>query len=776
MVIDGPPRGHLVPLPGAPGWKAWRQAVLRTTGFPADRLNIFSAESCARVADGFLSGSASRDDFEAAFGEAVVRSSAAVHVIAADPLFTEAVTWQNPSIAGMLSKIAGPGPAPPQNRRQRERERVVVRYWQRYCAKTETIGFFGPICWVTVDPAACELTANVGADLLDQRRVYLEHWALARIAERLGRDLAVRCWLSPALQPHLRLRGRDVLHPTKPPVSLSIAEAAVLALSDGHRPARDIASAVVADPGTGLRAEGDVYDLLDRLVARDLVRWGIDVPIRMDGEQVLRDQLGRLPDPSVRSCALARFDRVAAARDEVAAAAGRPDALAKAIERLEVEFGAATGSGPARKPGETYAGRRIYWEEATRDLALTVGQPVLKVIGAPLAVVLRAAQWLAAEMARAYLAALAALHAELVADLGSPKVPLGQLWFLAQGLFYGSDQRPADQVRSEFASRWAKLFGLDRNPAGVVTVSSAGLTRVLDEVFPARAPMWSGARLHSPDLQICADSIEAINVGDFFVVLGELHVAWATNACGGAVSGHPRPSELRAALSDDLGPGRILPLLPDTWPRNTPRLAFGLGNPADPLLGILPAPAAETDRVIPVTAVTVSAGPDGELAARTDDGWSWSLAEVFAQSLSEVCVEAFKAAGAAAHTPRVVIDRMVVARETWRMAIGGTGLIGARGEADRYLAVRRWRAELGLPERVFAKIATETKPVFVDFTSPAYVAAFHHMLRAARRAEGDDVEVVITEMLPTPAHAWVPDAGGRTYFSELRLQVRDGHD
>lgn len=768
-------------LPGAPGWKIWRQAVLRTTGFPADRLNIFAAQSCAQLADAFLSDSASRDDFDRAFGEAVVCSSAAVGAIAADPLFTEAVAWQNPSVAGMLGKMAQARLVPPQNRRQRERERVVVRYWQRYCAKTETIGFFGPICWITVDPAARELTARVGPGLLDQRQVYLEHWALALIAERLGHDRSFRRLLPPVLQPHLRLHGRDVLHPTKPAASLSIAEAAVLALSDGHRPAREIAAAVVADPWSGLRAECDVYDLLDLLVARDLVRWGIDVPVRMDGEQVLRDRLAILADSGVRSRALALLDRVSAARDEVAESAGSPDTLVKAIERLDAEFGAVTGGGPARKLGQAYAGRRVYWEEATRDLELTVGRPVLGAIAAPLTVVLRAAQWLAAEMARAYLAALAALHAELAADLGSPQVPLGQLWFLAQGLFYGSGQRPADQVRSEFASRWARLFGLDAVAptsavAGVVTVSSADLAPALDEVFPARAPMWSGARLHSPDLQICADSIEAINAGDFFVVLGELHVAWATNACGGAVSGHPRPDELRAALAADLGPGRIRPLLPDTWPRNTPRLAFGLDDPADPLLGILPAPVAEPGRVIPVTSMTVVARADGELAARTDDGRSWPLAEVFAQTLSEVAVEAFKAAGAAPHSPRIVIDRMVVARETWRTAIGDTGLIGASGEAERYLALRRWRAELHLPERVFAKIATETKPVYVDFTSPAYAAAFHHMLRAACRAEGDDVEVVITEMLPTPAHAWVPDAAGRTYLSELRLQVRDGDD
>jgi hypothetical protein len=47
------------------------------------------------------------------------------------------------------------------------------------------------------------------------------------------------------------------------------------------------------------------------------------------------------------------------------------------------------------------------------------------------------------------------------------------------------------------------------------------------------------------------------------------------------------------------------------------------------------------------------------------------------------------------------------------------------------------------------------------------------MLSAARVASGDDVRLSVTEMLPLPCHAWVPDAEGRRYLSELRLQIRD---
>ena len=35
------------------------------------------------------------------------------------------------------------------------------------------------------------------------------------------------------------------------------------------------------------------------------------------------------------------------------------------------------------------------------------------------------------------------------------------------------------------------------------------------------------------------------------------------------------------------------------------------------------------------------------------------------------------------------------------------------------------------------------------------------------------MKLTISELLPLPGDAWVPDAAGRRYFSELRLQLRD---
>jgi hypothetical protein len=50
---------------------------------------------------------------------------------------------------------------------------------------------------------------------------------------------------------------------------------------------------------------------------------------------------------------------------------------------------------------------------------------------------------------------------------------------------------------------------------------------------------------------------------------------------------------------------------------------------------------------------------------------------------------------------------------------------------------------------------------------------FCAMVRAARMGDGTEVSLTVSEMLPGPDDAWVPDAAGRRYLSELRLHVVD---
>ncbi|MFG3422721.1 lantibiotic dehydratase [Micromonospora sp. NPDC048063] len=758
---------HRIPL-GDTGWSVFRDVVLRTAGFPAAGLAAFAAPEAAAAADALLSGEGEADTFEKAFATALADGSEVANQIAADPLLREAVTWQNPEMLIALDGLLRTDPTV-RNVRRRKRELSLLRYWQRYCGKAETIGFFGPVCWGRIDPDEPATRLRPGPALVSRREVHFEAWALIAYADRLADDLAVRRWWAPTLPPHLSLSDRQVTRPLLPPTELTGTEARLLAVCDGRTPAVTLVERLVAGGEAGLRSADDGYLLLDRLVDRSLLTWDAGLPVSPDAERVLGQRIEAIGDASVRAEVATAFDRLRAARDAVAAAAGDPDRLGAALAALNAEFTAVTGRPATRQAGQMYAGRTVLYEETARDLDFTVGSRVLDALAEPLAIVLAAARWLTAEVGAACERLFAELHAEL---RGDGPVRLADIWALAQGLLLAPDG-PIAQAGAGLTARWAELIGLDTVAPGQteLRLRSADLAGRARALFAADRPGWPSARIHSPDVQIAAAGLDALNRGDFLLVLGELHPAYVPFDSAVLTPFHPDQPSLRAALDAELGPARARVLYPESFPRMTTRITYALNGPRDRQFGIDTARGADVDRLVRATEARVENDGDEWLAV-LPDGTRWPLMEIFANLLGALLLDTFKLLAPAPHTPRITIDRLVVARRTWRTTVAETGLAGVTGEAERFLAVRRWRAGLGLPERVFVKVGTEIKPCYVDLTAPLHAQSLCAMVDAAAKS-GPDVTVTVGELLPDPADAWVTDARGRGYVSELRLQITD---
>jgi hypothetical protein len=96
-----------------------------------------------------------------------------------------------------------------------------------------------------------------------------------------------------------------------------------------------------------------------------------------------------------------------------------------------------------------------------------------------------------------------------------------------------------------------------------------------------------------------------------------------------------------------------------------------------------------------------------------------------------------------------------------------------KAEAARFVAARRWARAAGLPRFVYVKSPVEVKPVYVDLASPIYVDIFSRIVRRTREGAGGDATLALTEMLPRLEQAWLPDAAGRLYTSELRIVAVD---
>lgn len=765
---------HRVPL-GSTSWSVWRDAFLRTTGFPVDGLDLLAAPDCAEAADAYLAGTAGPDEFQAKFQESLAKGAEHVCAIAANPKFREAITWQNPAVTVLLDALGRSGRAGPRNTRRRYREQQLSRFWQRYCAKAETIGFFGPGLWITIDENTEYVSARPGAGLLARRQVFLEPWALAAYGARLAEDPDIKLWLPPAPLPHYFLDHGCLHRPGMPTVTLSAAQAAALRLCDGTQPAARVVAALRADPALALRSDTQGYELLADLEARKLLTWDANLPITPETGALLASRIAAIGDDGPRRRAQAGLARLTTAADAVADAAGQPQALTAALASLDAEFTAVTNREPRRRQGRTYAGRGVCYEDTTRDLHVVIGRRFLDGISPALTVVLQAARWVTSEVARVYEEALQELFLSMAA--GGRDIVLSDLWYPAIELFHGLGRKPVDDVMEMLAARWDEMFGTAAAPPGTrrCDFTAAGLAERLHQVFPAHRPGWSLARIHSPDLHICASSAEAINAGDFLAVLGEIHIAFATLGGTCATWSQPDPCRIRKLAIHDAGQRRILPLFPAAWHRDPGRNVQIEHDPADWQIGFARTKGVDARRLIPIQSVPVFMAGD-RLAGMTPDGRCVPLLEFFAFFLSTVVVNAFRAVSTAPHTPRITIDRLVVVRETWRMCLDDISSltdISLRDEAGQYLAARRLAAEHGLPDRCFVKISTETKPCYVDFTSPLYVSSLCSMLRAANASTGGNARVTITEMLPAPGQAWVPDAAGRRYFGEIRLHVTD---
>ncbi len=183
-------------------WSLWRDFAVRSSGFPVEGLTRFGADEDVRLAE-----------------------------VARDPAFREAVAWQSrESLRRAVDKLAAGAPGSP-SRRRRWTD-VVGSYWQRYCSKNDTIGFFGPLAWGSFAEQDEALAVRSGA-LERERVVHLETWAVeaAAAAAGVGTPLPMGPFPERALRPLLAdTSGLDRLEVARDAVAAARREEVAAAL------------------------------------------------------------------------------------------------------------------------------------------------------------------------------------------------------------------------------------------------------------------------------------------------------------------------------------------------------------------------------------------------------------------------------------------------------------------------------------------------------------------------------------------------------------------
>jgi hypothetical protein len=697
-----------------------------------------------------------------AHADAVNGEAAELRAALRDPRMAEAMLWQNRAALHRVSRRLRPDEPVPAGRRPNDRERadlrLVLSYLQRYCAKNDTIGFFGPVAWFTLADGGPRLSARPGPGLLAARTVRWETWGLEALADVLATDPRLLPWLVPQRTPLAHLTATAAHQPFSPPTPLGPATAAVLALCDGSRRTDQIAESL----HTTLPA---VCAALRELTTANLIDVGLPVPLGLHPERALRRQLDRVRPEALRTAVLAPLDRLLAAGAAVAAAGRDLPRLGAALDGLDDTFTAVTARAASRGQGQMYAARALVYEECRRDVDLHLSTALLDEIGTPLALILTSARWLGARLVRTAEVVLRRTYARLAA--GGRPVPLADLWLAAQGLLFDPDRKAYGPAITEFHRRWATILPATTPGAAEISATAADLAPAVHREFGGVVAPVRALRYYSPDVMVAASDTDAVERGDYLAVLGELHMARNTLAASSFAGEHPQPDALAAAWRSDLGDG-YEHLAPSREWGFTARTAPAVSGPADrELLIARDSRALRPDRALLLGDFTVS-DQDGTLVATHRDGrYRRDVLELLGDALAPIVTDAFHIAPAAAHRPRIRIDRLVVARRGWQVNADELAFAAETDPAARFLAAQRLWAARGMPRRVFVRAPGEPKPVYLDADSVTGIDLLARMVRAGGGP------VACTELLPALDQLWYAAADGSRHTTEFRFVMVD---
>jgi hypothetical protein len=641
------------------------------------------------------------------------------------------------------------------------------------------VGFFGPVGWARIEPGTGEPVTVRHGPTLARRTVYFESWAVQELATALvRREPGLRPWLVPRLLPFLavdRRAGGDVLLlPLTPPTPLTADTARLLRGCDGTRPGGEIAAELVADPTTDFTDPEQVYAQLDRLRDERRITWSLEVPKEdLRPEAAVRARLATVPDAVLRGRALAALEALTTRRDAVAAAAGDPDRLAAALAELAAEFTRQTGRPATRRAGGVYAGRTLVYEDCRSGIEVRLSEDLLATLWPALGLLLDSARWFTFAGAALFRRACQERYRELATRTGAAEVPFADFWLWANDLLFDPPEKLIAPVVRGLRERWAALVDA---PAGArrIRLAAADLRPAAAKSFACPAPGWPGAWQHSPDVMLAAAGPEALRRGEYTWVVGEVHPGVNTLRSALFVAQHPEPAELLAATAADLPAPRVVLAATDAEGGAPARLTDLLVTGRDLRLVFGHDSGGLDPRGAVPIADCVLTEHAGRLVVRSRDGrLDRPLSDVVGEPLMVQLLQRFDILRPAAHQPRITVDRVVLARESWRLRAADLTFAATADEATRFAEVRRWQRGLGLPRFVFVKTPVETKPFYVDFASLAAVDGLARAVRRTLTGAGPEAELRIGEMLPDPDQLWLTDAAGARYAAEFRLVAVD---
>ncbi|MCY1079556.1 hypothetical protein [Archangium lansingense] len=660
--------------------------------------------------------------FEAAFSRESARVEEALAALRTEPRFLEAVASSSPPVARDL--LAG--------REGARLKRQVASYLQRVCAKNETMSFFGPINYGRVElgaPTGVSVRWS-GPEVLVGRNTFAASWLVLGLVRVIAADPEVALWLVLRRKAFASMPPRKGAAPN--PASVEDVLPRLVEAVDGTRPLLALREAL----GVELPL---LLDAVRFGLQRNLFTHQLEVPAASHHPlEDLAERLAGLPGQAAREHlrelegllgVMARYS----AADAVTKMALNEELAKLARERWSVAPQAASSTSENHN---FYQDRLPMREECGGDLRLTVG-------GERAEELTRRLEPALGLMGEASLRTREASRAAVAALVGARTVPF---WKVVAA--YGEKPVPYDTTVASAL-------------AAAITDPGARCVELDPAVLPTPRADAALPIVTSIDLLVGASDVEAWSRGDYELVVGDVHdtaLVW-----GWALQFHEERRRVESEVVRALGAlRRPMPFVTVLASRRTGLLPSEFPGPVVELGGVSARASAwrlpfddlqvesdgRTARLLSSRLGTEVCLYNGEIESLVQTAFALPRIRPLRVSLG-------------AHTPRVMLGGAVLQREQWRLeAADGEALLACKDDKARLrTAVGIW-ARMGLPDHVFAKFPGERKPVLVDVRSPALLRVFVNLLEQKG-------EVMLSEMLPAPGQLWLGAAGGR-HTAELR--------
>jgi hypothetical protein len=654
---------------------------------------------------------------------------------------------------------ADPGSAQLAHRNSRagDRERHLLLYLQRIAAKDDTFGEFGPSAWGSVGSEIERIKINIQPGVA-KRDAFLERWTAHAVAAVMNADPDIEPELCPRPNPDGRIDGTAfVFADTGKTVPLDDAAFDAVKRCDGRTP---------------LYSLGLPVEQIRGLVEKRVLICAMEVPaLEPHAFAVLRNDVGKWRTGSVRDKWLSILQPISELPQAFACAVqtkGRKAIIDDARMRLD-------SLGAVRKPGNRflYSAGNAIGEECFRESGFAIGEDLVNEVA------VEAWPWI--DLWRdsyAFIASRVAVGLRQVMEKAGVKngplpLPAFLRIFETANLALSGPGLVAfavmafQEVKAAFRQRLQPHIGLDEYE---LTTEDCHIVR---NAF--QYPHFDEYTYPSADLQISAESIEAVARGEYQWILAEVHPAaallhhcmyWSCPdkpALNKALAGTTcsRPNFYFGFLAADFTAHTAVRLF-DALPDFSNFVAPQRGNP-------------KWRTVLPSQAEVYVDPESGDVCLRRMDNREY-LGSFARNWIIPLGFHPFQF-GMAPQTPRLRCGKVIVQRRTWTVTVEELGKGDFTGVSrDLVLAVERLRAARDLPRFIYIRPTEQalrrsgaegrdkdTKPVFIDLESYLFLEIFHRWLTKAR-------EIEVTEMLPDPDHLLWKEPDGRRTF-ELRTLI-----